>query len=58
MLEHFFDENPFPTHADKESLAKKSGMTYRQIHVWVSGEMRKNLTICNPRFSSRTAEIA
>lgn len=36
LLEHFFDENPFPTHADKEFLAKKSNMQYRQIHVWVS----------------------
>ena len=36
LLEHFFDENPFPTHADKVFLAKKSNMQYRQIHVWVS----------------------
>ncbi|KIK76812.1 hypothetical protein PAXRUDRAFT_835224 [Paxillus rubicundulus Ve08.2h10] len=36
LLEHFFDENPFPSHADKVFLAKKSGMAYRQIHVWVS----------------------
>nr|WDY60857.1 HD MAT HD2 protein [Rhizopogon vinicolor] len=34
LLEHFFAENPFPTHADKAFLAKKSAMTYRQIHVW------------------------
>nr|WDY60859.1 HD MAT HD2 protein [Rhizopogon vinicolor] len=34
LLEHFFAENPFPTHADKVFLAKKSAMTYRQIHVW------------------------
>lgn len=34
LLEHFFNENPFPSHADKAFLAKKSGMTYRQIHVW------------------------
>ncbi|KIJ22094.1 hypothetical protein PAXINDRAFT_6211 [Paxillus involutus ATCC 200175] len=34
LLEHFFDENPFPSHADKVFLAKKSGMTYKQIHVW------------------------
>lgn len=34
LLEHFFDETPFPSHADKALLAKKSGMTYRQIHVW------------------------
>ncbi|KAG2350815.1 hypothetical protein BDR05DRAFT_985759 [Suillus weaverae] len=33
-LEYFFAENPFPTHADKAFLAKKSAMTYRQIHVW------------------------
>jgi hypothetical protein len=35
LLEYFFAENPFPTHADKAFLAKKSAMTYRQIHVWV-----------------------
>lgn len=35
LLEHFFEENPFPTHADKVFLAKKSNMQYRQIHVWV-----------------------
>lgn len=34
ILEHFFDGNPFPTHADKASLARKSGMSYQQIHVW------------------------
>ncbi|KAH7886127.1 hypothetical protein F5I97DRAFT_1877802 [Phlebopus sp. FC_14] len=34
LLEHFFEENPFPSHADKVFLAKKSGMSYRQIHVW------------------------
>ncbi|KAI6109346.1 hypothetical protein EV401DRAFT_364663 [Pisolithus croceorrhizus] len=34
LLEHFFDQNPFPTHADKASLARKSDMSYQQIHVW------------------------
>ncbi|KDQ63285.1 hypothetical protein JAAARDRAFT_75729 [Jaapia argillacea MUCL 33604] len=34
MLEFAFKENPFPSHADKAAFAKKSGMTYRQIHVW------------------------
>ncbi|KAG2367773.1 homeodomain protein 2 [Suillus spraguei] len=34
LLEYFFAENPFPTQADKAFLAKKSAMTYRQIHVW------------------------
>ncbi|KAI6095339.1 hypothetical protein F5141DRAFT_723284 [Pisolithus sp. B1] len=34
LLEHFFDEDPFPTHADKTFLARKSGMSYQQIHVW------------------------
>lgn len=34
LLEHFFDENPLPSHAEKAFLAKKSGMTYKQIHVW------------------------
>ncbi|KAF8119221.1 hypothetical protein EV363DRAFT_1201276 [Boletus edulis] len=42
LLEHFFDENPFPTHADKAFLAKKSGMAYRQIHVWFQN--RRNRT--------------
>ncbi len=35
VLEAFFAENQFPSRADKNFLAKKSGMTYRQIHVWV-----------------------
>ncbi|KAI9570247.1 hypothetical protein HD554DRAFT_2170419 [Boletus coccyginus] len=34
LLEHFFEEDPFLTHADKMFLAKKSNMEYRQIHVW------------------------
>ncbi|KAG2155592.1 homeodomain protein 2 [Suillus clintonianus] len=34
LLEYFFAENPFPTQADKAFLAKKSAMSYRQIHVW------------------------
>nr|BDD37068.1 homeodomain [Rhizopogon roseolus] len=42
LLEHFFDENPFPTHADKVFLAQKSGMTYRQIHIWFQN--RRNRT--------------
>ncbi|KAF8846027.1 hypothetical protein BDN67DRAFT_1006520 [Paxillus ammoniavirescens] len=42
LLEHFFAENPFPTHADKAFLAKKSGMTYRQIHVWNRRNRSKN----------------
>ncbi|KAF9218580.1 hypothetical protein BS17DRAFT_770611 [Gyrodon lividus] len=42
LLEHFFDENAFPTHADKCFLAKKTNMTYRQIHVWFQN--RRNRT--------------
>ncbi|KAL4070619.1 A mating type protein [Scleroderma citrinum] len=42
LLEHFFDENPFPSRADKAFLAKKSRMTYRQIHVWFQN--RRNRT--------------
>lgn len=34
LLERFFDEKPFPSHAEKTFLAGKSGMTYKQIHVW------------------------
>lgn len=34
-LEAFFSEEELPSRADKLFLAKKSGMTYRQIHVWV-----------------------
>ncbi|KAF7979424.1 hypothetical protein HWV62_42556 [Athelia sp. TMB] len=34
LLEHYFAENPLPTHADKKFLADKCGMTFRQIHVW------------------------
>lgn len=35
MLEAFFAEEQFPSRADKLFLAKKAGMSYRQIHVWV-----------------------
>ncbi|KAH7930419.1 hypothetical protein BV22DRAFT_1191249 [Leucogyrophana mollusca] len=42
LLEHYFNENPFPTRADKDFLAKKSGMEYRQIHVWFQN--RRNRT--------------
>ncbi|KAF8445584.1 hypothetical protein L210DRAFT_3527993 [Boletus edulis BED1] len=42
LLEHFFEENPFPTHADKMFLAEKSNMDYRQIHVWFQN--RRNRT--------------
>ncbi|KAI6136319.1 hypothetical protein F5141DRAFT_1073820 [Pisolithus sp. B1] len=34
LLENSFNEDPFPTHADKVALARKSGMSYQQIHVW------------------------
>lgn len=43
LLEYFFEENPFPSRADKVFLAKKSGMTYKQIHVWVRWS---EITIC------------
>lgn len=42
LLEHFFEENPFPTRADKSFLAKKSGMTYRQIHVWFQNRRNRS----------------
>lgn len=42
LLEHFFEENPFPTHAEKVLLAKKSGMTYRQIHVWFQNKRTRS----------------
>ncbi|KAG1723434.1 homeodomain protein 2 [Suillus occidentalis] len=41
LLEYFFAENPFPTHADKAFLAKKSAMTFRQIHVWFQNKRSK-----------------
>lgn len=34
LLENSFNENPFPSHADKAALAGRSGMSYQQIHVW------------------------
>ncbi|KZP31121.1 hypothetical protein FIBSPDRAFT_849620, partial [Athelia psychrophila] len=42
VLEHYFAENPLPTHADKNHLAKVCGMTFRQIHVWFQN--RRNRT--------------
>nr|WDY60850.1 HD MAT HD2 protein [Suillus brevipes] len=41
LLEYFFAENPFPTHADKAFLAKKSAMTFRQIHVWFQNKRNR-----------------
>ncbi|KZT30834.1 hypothetical protein NEOLEDRAFT_1053882 [Neolentinus lepideus HHB14362 ss-1] len=35
VLEYMFAHNRFPSQADKTFLAKKSGMSYKQIHVWV-----------------------
>ncbi|KIM88655.1 hypothetical protein PILCRDRAFT_813626 [Piloderma croceum F 1598] len=42
LLEHYFAENPLPSHADKNFLAKKCAMTFRQIHVWFQN--RRNRT--------------
>jgi hypothetical protein len=35
VLEHFFQDNAYPSCSDKIMLAKKTGMEYRQIHIWV-----------------------
>lgn len=35
ILERFFTRNPFPSRAVKAALARSSGMTVRQISVWV-----------------------
>lgn len=35
-LEAFFSLNKFPSRADRVFMAKQSGMTLRQINVWVS----------------------
>ncbi|KAG1841722.1 homeodomain protein 2 [Suillus tomentosus] len=42
LLEYFFAENPFPCHADKTFLAKKSAMSYRQIHVWFQNRRNRS----------------
>ncbi|KAI5115470.1 hypothetical protein M0805_001381 [Coniferiporia weirii] len=34
QLEYYFSHEQSPSRADKNAMAKKSGMTYRQIHVW------------------------
>jgi hypothetical protein len=36
FFERYFEENAFPSHADKVRFAQKSMMAYRQIDVWVS----------------------
>ncbi|THG95866.1 hypothetical protein EW145_g7888 [Phellinidium pouzarii] len=41
LLESYFLENQRPSKADKMFLAKKSGMTYRQIVVWFQNKRRR-----------------
>ncbi|EPQ60407.1 hypothetical protein GLOTRDRAFT_124164 [Gloeophyllum trabeum ATCC 11539] len=42
ILEFMYEENPFPPHADKVFLAKKCGMTYKQIHVWFQNRRNRS----------------
>lgn len=39
ILDAYFEENATPSRAQKLSLAAQSGMSYRQIHVWVCLEL-------------------
>lgn len=34
LLEHYFEKDAFPDRENKEILARKTGMKYRQIHIW------------------------
>ncbi|KAF7303180.1 Homeobox domain-containing protein [Mycena kentingensis (nom. inval.)] len=40
-LEAFFEHNSRPTKADQDVMAKKSGMTRRQIQVWFQNHRRR-----------------
>ncbi|KAN0100306.1 hypothetical protein V8E55_000290 [Tylopilus felleus] len=57
LLEHFFDENAFPTHADKVFLAKKSNMTYRQIHVWFQNRRNRTKKTLHKKPASEGATV-
>jgi hypothetical protein len=35
LLERYFDYNAYPSTADRGILAEKTGLTHRQIEVWV-----------------------
>lgn len=35
FFRYFFLVKPYPTKGEKEWLAKKAGMGFRQVHVWV-----------------------
>lgn len=52
ILEAFFSEEQFPSRADKLFLAKKSNMTYRQIHVWVRMSNASCIYLSNYKSSS------
>lgn len=46
VLEKIFETSPFPTLAIKKALAKSSGMTTRQISVWVSYQLKTYYIMC------------
>ncbi|KAH8119837.1 hypothetical protein DFH11DRAFT_11165 [Phellopilus nigrolimitatus] len=43
-LECYFSGNQFPSKEDKITMAKKSGMSYRQIHVWFQNRRNRAKT--------------
>ncbi|KAI5115550.1 hypothetical protein M0805_000540 [Coniferiporia weirii] len=45
LLEDYFEENMFPSRADKAFLARKFNMTYRQIHVWFQNRRSRSKKI-------------
>ncbi|KAG9314044.1 hypothetical protein JVU11DRAFT_4823 [Chiua virens] len=57
LLEQFFEKNPFPTHADKVFLAKKSDMTYRQIHVWFQNRRNRTKKVSHKKPVSEVTTI-
>ncbi|KAI6120600.1 hypothetical protein EDD16DRAFT_1574501 [Pisolithus croceorrhizus] len=57
LLEQFFDQNPFPTHADKAFLARKSSMSYQQIHVWFQNRRSRSRKIGKVLCRKPTPEV-
>ena len=54
LFEKIFTLNAFPSQADKNLLARKSGMTYKQIDVWV----RNPVSLLTFHLSNSSSKIA
>lgn len=45
LLEDAFTNNPYPTRSEKELLARKTRLQYKQVHTWVRSVSWSLLTI-------------